>query len=288
MRSPSDSDPPAGRQHPPARLPTSSMTIAAAVGWAFGVTFVFILLRSITLAARPASNNDLVAQIACQAIAYLLGLFLILRVHAPEASIRATIGLRRTSAAFYPLAVLLGVAVEIPADGLYDALLRRFPTGVEDKFGEVYRESSSPRRMLLAFLLIVAGPALEEVFFRGALFRPLLKLHPASMVIAVTAALFALAHLEWQMFLPIGLVGLCLAFLRQRSGSLVPSFLLHGSFNAVSFLLMALSKPDAVASSFPRAVVAGSSAVAVLILGCIHLVGARSTAAEDARERDLA
>lgn len=281
------SPPPAGPSEPSERAPAPQpMSIVAAMGWAFGVTFAFIVLRGITLAVRPASTYDLVAQLSCQAIAYLLGLFLILRVHAPQASIRATIGLRPTHPAFYPLALLLGVAVEIPADGLYDALVRRWPTGVEDRFAEVYRESSSPRRALIALLLIVAGPALEEIFFRGALFRPLLKAHPVEAVIGVTAMLFALAHLEWQMFLPIGLVGLALALLRQRSGSLVPSFLLHGSFNAVSFLLMALGKPDA--SPFSAPVVAASSASALVLVGCIHLLGARSAAAARARELDLA
>jgi membrane protease YdiL (CAAX protease family) len=263
------------------------MSVMAAMGWAFGVTFTFILLRIITLAVRPAATYDLVAQVSCQAIAYLLGLFLILRVHAPEASIRETIGLRPTHVAFYPLAVLLGVAVEIPADGLYDALVRRWPTGVEDRFAEVYRESGTPRRAVIALMLIVAGPALEEVFFRGALFRPLLKAHPAELVILVTAMLFAVAHLEWQMFLPIGVVGLALAFLRQRSGSIVPSFLLHGSFNAVSFFLMAFGKPEATATPLPRALVAGASAAALLLVACVHLLGARSAVAERARERDL-
>jgi membrane protease YdiL (CAAX protease family) len=264
------------------------MTMPAAAGWAFGVTFAFILLRSLTLSVRPGSTYDLVTQIACQAIAYLLGLFLILRVHAPEAGIRETIGLRRTHPLFYPLALLLGVAVEIPADGLYDAIVHRWPTGVDDKFAEVYRDASSGRRVAFGLLLVVAGPALEEVFFRGALFRPLLKTHPVDRVILATAALFAFAHLEWQMFLPIGVVGLALAFLRRRSGSLLPSFLTHAAFNGVSFALMVLSKPDAAEGApLPWAVVAAAAGAAVVLVGLIHVLGARSATAARARELDL-
>ena len=40
----------------------------------------------------------------------------------------------------------------------------------------------------------------------------------------LAAALFALVHLEWQLFLPIGFVGMVLAFVRYRSGSIVPTF----------------------------------------------------------------
>lgn len=263
------------------------MTLVAAVGWAFGVTFAFILLRSITLAARPGSTYDLVTQLACQAIAYLLGFFLILRFHAPEASIRDVLALRPTHVAFYPLAVLIGVAIEIPTDGLYESLVRRFPTGVEDRFVEVYREASGARRALFALLIIAVGPALEEIFFRGALFRLLSKINPIDLVIAVTAVLFAVAHLEWQMFLPIGLVGLALAFLRHASGSIVPSFLLHGSFNAVSFALMARSKPGVPESTaFSPSIVGAAAVITLVLLGLAHLLG-RSTGAAEARALDL-
>ncbi|MFT3774242.1 MAG: CPBP family intramembrane metalloprotease [Minicystis sp.] len=279
MSSPSDPD------QQPAEPPP--MTVMAAVGWSFGVTFGLILLRSLTLSVRPGSTNDLVAQIACQAISYLLGLFLILRVHSPDASIRDTIGLRPTHVAFYPLAILLGVAIEIPADGLYDLIVRRFPTGIEDHFVEMYRDSSTPRRALFGLLIIAVGPALEEMLFRGALFRLLAKANPIDTVIGVTAMLFAVAHLEWQMFLPIGIVGLALAFMRNASGSIVPSLLLHGSFNAMSFALMARSKPGATESTaFPPNIVAAAAGVALLLLGVAHLVGRRSLVATSARELD--
>src|SRR6185369_10264971 len=101
-------------------------------------------------------------------------------------------------------------------------------------------------------------------------------------------ALFACAHLEWQMFLPIGVVGVVLAFLRQKSGSIIPSFLLHASFNGASFVLMALSKPGASAegAAFPRPYVAAAAALALALVGCIHLV-ARSAVAARAQEMDL-
>lgn len=265
------------------------MTIFSAAGWTFAITFFFILLRAVTLGLRPGSTDDMVSQIGCQAIAYLFGLFLILRVHAPEASIRETIGLRRTSPGFYLLAILLGVAIELPADALYLATLRRFPTGVEDRLPEVFHGAATLHRALIVAALVVAGPAIEEVLFRGALFRPLLKSSPAELVILVTSALFAVVHLEWQMLLPIGFVGLSLAFLRRRSGSIIPSFLAHGSFNAVSVVLLANSEPGAPAdgASFPPAVVAVSAGVALALVGAIHLLGGRSTIAEQARELDL-
>jgi membrane protease YdiL (CAAX protease family) len=262
------------------------MTTVAAVGWTFGITFAFILLRSITVALRPGSEYDLVTELGCQAIAYLLGLFLILRVHAPEASIRDVIGLRSTHFAFYPLAVLLGAAIEIPADGLYDAIIRRYPTGIEDHFGQIYRDASIAQRAVFAILLVLVGPALEEVLFRGALFRLLARTTAIQSVIVTTALLFALVHLQWQMFLPIGLVGLALAFVRHQSGSIVPSLLVHGSFNGISFALMGRSDASGSGPTFPPTIVAASAAAALVLLALAHLVGARSAAAVRAQEMD--
>jgi hypothetical protein len=262
------------------------MSVPAAVGWTFGITFAFILLNTVIGAVRPGSTYDLVTQVGCQAIAYLLGLFLILRVHAPEASIRDLLGLRGTHLAFYPLAVLLGVLVEVPADGLYDALVKRFPIREPDHFLDLYREASAPRRALFALFIVAVGPALEEILFRGALFRLLRRAHPADLVIGVTALLFAVAHLEWQMFLPIGIVGVALAFLRHTSGSIVPSFLLHGSFNAMSFALMARARPGAEGTAFPPVYVGAAAALALALVGLVHLLG-RSAAASAARARDL-
>lgn len=283
----SPSDPPPSSEGPPEQPPP--MTTVAAIGWAFGVTFAFILVRNITLALRPGSTYDLVTELGCQAIAYLTGLFLILRVHAPEASIRDVIGLRATHFGFYPLAILLGVAVEIPADGLYEKIVHRYPTGIEDRFVEIYRCASIPQRAVFAVLLVLIGPALEEIVFRGALFRLLAKSNPIRSVMVTTAVLFAIVHLQWQMFLPIGLVGLALAFVRHASGSLVPSLLAHGAFNAVSFALMARSNastPNTSGPTFPPHIVAASAAAALLLLGVAHLIGARSAAAARAQEMD--
>ncbi|APR84361.1 Hypothetical protein A7982_09710 [Minicystis rosea] len=278
MSSPSD----------PGEKPESAppMTVMAAVGWAFGVTFTFIFLCSLALTLRPGSTDDLVSQVGCQAIAYLLGLFFILRVHAPDASIRDVIALRRTHFAFFPLAIALGVALEIPADGLYEVILRRFPTGTADHFVEVYRAAGTPQRMLFGLLIIGVGPALEEIFFRGALFRMLAKANPIDTVIGATSLLFAVAHLEWQKFLPIGLVGLALAFIRNASGSIVPALLLHGSFNAVSFVLMARSKPGVEDAPFPPHILAAATAITLLLVGAAHVLGTRSTTAAAARELD--
>jgi membrane protease YdiL (CAAX protease family) len=260
----------------------------AATGWALGVTFLFFLLAVALAKARPGSELDVVSGVYCQAIAYLVGLFLILRVHAPEAGIRDFLGIRPTHWLFYPLGVLLGVALEVPANALYTYVQRVTGDAPKDNITQIFQVATMPRRALIALVVIFFGPMLEEILFRGALFRPMLKVHHASMVILVTATLFAIAHPAYQMYLPIGIVGIALGVLRYASGSMVPSLLLHATFNAIPFYAMAAHSAGApeTEGSIPHWLVAVSVALVLLLLGCVYLLGTRTLDARLSREYD--
>jgi membrane protease YdiL (CAAX protease family) len=59
--------------------------------------------------------------------------------------------------------------------------------------------------------------------------------------------LFGFLHLSeyamvWQYGLAITLVGVALGYVRARSGSLIPSTVMHGCFNSVSVIALVLSK----------------------------------------------
>ncbi len=284
----SDSDPP-----PSASAPRPMPPFFAA-GWALGATLLFVLLASMTISVRPAAAVDLVSQVACQAGAYLLVIFFILRVHAPEADVGAFLAFRRTNVAFYALAILLGAALVVPAAALSDAITHRFPTPPsEDSIFEIFQSVSLPRKLMMGAAACVVGPMLEELLFRGALFKPLRKSYSglAAPAIVTTALLFAMVHLEWQRAIHVGIIGLCLGFFRQISGSIVPSMLVHITFNSIPLIAAAvLSKPGGpeVDLPVPLWLAATSCAVALGLLGLIHLVGKSSEIARRAQELDQA
>ncbi|WP_437715564.1 CPBP family intramembrane glutamic endopeptidase [Sorangium sp. So ce448] len=290
------------------------MSIPGAIGWTVGVTALFLFLLGLISSFRmePALDGagsfraapklDVIGSFACQAAAYLLGLFGVLQVHAPRASIRQFLGLRGTHVAFYPLAIALGFALEGPIAALYTAIEARWPSGIDDaELVRVFVDASAPERAALGLIFIVLGPALEEVFFRGALARPLRWTHRAPLVIAITAALFAVAHVGWQKFLPIGIFGAALGVLRVASGSLLPSILLHGTYNAIQcFSLLSAAGagaadgapsaagaalPDAAASPVWLVAVSSASALVLTALACV--LGRRAEGAVRAREKDL-
>jgi hypothetical protein len=267
------------------------MSAVMAAGYAFGATLLLHFLVILTATFRPAAATDLVNGFGCQLIAYLAALFLILRVHAPEGSIREILGFRGTHPAFYPLGLLLGLALVVPVNALYDLLERRWPssTASDDRLMELLLAASTPKKVLLGVIMIVAGPLLEEVFFRGALLSPLRRAHALGVSVLVTSGLFAVAHDSWQMWAPIAVVGIALGLVRVASGALAPSFLVHATFNAVPFysVLASASPESASKQAASWQAIAFSTAAAAVVVYLIRLVATKTEDAARAQENDI-
>ena len=263
-----------------------------AVGWALGATRLFVRFASMAISARPAAAVELVSQVACQACAYLLVIFCILRVHAPDASVRAFLALRRTDLAFYALAILLGAALVVPAAALSDVITSRFPPPPsEDSIFAIFQAASLPRKLLMGAAACVVGPILEELLFRGAIWKPLRESYRGLVLptVVTTALLFAMVHMEWQRAIHVGLIGLCLGYIRQISGSIVPSMLAHITFNAVPLVAaVLLSRPGGPEVDFPVSpwLAASCCLLVAALLSLLHLLSKRSGAALRAQELD--
>ena len=82
---------------------------------------------------------------------------------------------------------------------------------------------------ILANALLV--PIVEEVFFRGLLFSRLQKALPNVATALITSVLFGLVHgqLIWMIFAFV--VGLVLSFVRIKTGSILPTILMHVMIN---------------------------------------------------------
>jgi uncharacterized protein len=121
----------------------------------------------------------------------------------------------------------------------------------------------SPGVAIPAIILVVVlfGPAVEELVFRGVVFNGLYRLgalvytrsvgaqhsrRPPGMAIFVSSALassilFALLHLEPVLIPVLLILAITLCALFQRTGSLLPSFVAHATFNSVAAVLIILS-----------------------------------------------
>lgn len=89
------------------------------------------------------------------------------------------------------------------------------------------------------FLTIcVAGPFVEELLFRGFLYRGLSKAFGSMGGAVLSSAVFASIHPQLPLgFLPIMCIGIALCVVYRRSGSLTASWILHGINNAVTMVV---------------------------------------------------
>lgn len=94
---------------------------------------------------------------------------------------------------------------------------------------------------IAAVVTVIGAPFSEELFFRGFVFSGLLRwgFWPAA---AASALLFALVHFDPGSLLPFFSIGLLMAWLYWRRGSLWDAIVFHFLFNALSFsILVAIS-----------------------------------------------
>ncbi len=101
--------------------------------------------------------------------------------------------------------------------------------------GGEWSSAASPASVVTQFVLvIVVAPLVEEMVFRGYLFRGLLQRLRPLYAAALSAALFAGAHLpsEGSAFLSLMILGLVSAYTYRFTRSLVPSIILHAGYNA--------------------------------------------------------
>jgi membrane protease YdiL (CAAX protease family) len=99
----------------------------------------------------------------------------------------------------------------------------------------------------LAFMAVVLAPIFEELFFRGFLQPLLSRTLGAAAGIVITAALFGGMHAPeyswaWQYAFCVALAGIVFGYLRYRTKSLIPCTVMHGCFNAVSVIALAVAK----------------------------------------------
>lgn len=110
---------------------------------------------------------------------------------------------------------------------------------------DIYRSAEGSWILWLAIVLM--APLVEEVFFRGFLFRgfALSILGPAGAIV-LTALTWALFHLQYD-HLQMGfifLVGILLGMARYKTGSILLTSGLHGLMNLGAMLLTALALAD--------------------------------------------
>ncbi len=103
---------------------------------------------------------------------------------------------------------------------------------------EIYFKKSTEKFIIfLTFFVTVAGPVVEEIFFRGFAYGAARKRYGPVVAMLLTSFIFSVMHLSWLAFLPIFFLGIFLAYLYEKTGSLVPSMSAHILHNVIMVCL---------------------------------------------------
>ncbi|MFA5855087.1 MAG: type II CAAX endopeptidase family protein [Candidatus Gracilibacteria bacterium] len=90
--------------------------------------------------------------------------------------------------------------------------------------------------LLVGFIFVsILAPFLEEIFFRGFVYRTFAAAWPAWLASAITAVLFAMMHFQFESIIPLIFLGLLLNYAYQKTGSIWTSMAFHSLNNTLAF-----------------------------------------------------
>lgn len=97
---------------------------------------------------------------------------------------------------------------------------------------------SYPELVLGFVSLVILTPIIEELIFRGVIFRGLSRTLPLWFAVGFSSVLFAIAHGQWNVAIDTFVLGIFLAYVTHKTGSLIPAIILHGLKNGVAYVLL--------------------------------------------------
>jgi membrane protease YdiL (CAAX protease family) len=144
------------------------------------------------------------------------------------------VGLRRVPGARSVGLVALSLLVYSWGSGLWGALLH-LPLRRELQLGIAHQDTLIV--VLTGIAMAAVVPVVEEVFFRGVLYRALrnrLAIAPASVI---SSTLFAIGHTQYPLLVwpEVALFGVIACLLYEHAGSLLPGIAMHSFIDASGF-----------------------------------------------------
>lgn len=142
-----------------------------------------------------------------------------------------------------PVGVVLTFATLVVVNGI--ATEMGYPSP-EVNHGLLQQLKEADRALVITIIVtaVVIGPLLEEVVFRGLLQTLLLEVFGRKArwtAIVIASAIFASVHLgatTWHALPGLFVLGMVLGWIYERTGSLLPVYLVHAAFNAINITIV--------------------------------------------------
>ena len=150
----------------------------------------------------------------------------------------AELGVRRPTRPHWIALTVQAFIVVIGFAVVFNLFAQPEQTDAADQLGF---DASVVGAVVAGFAIVVAAPFCEEVFFRGLLFGGLRKHLPFLGAAAVSGAFFGAIHLATgnvAATIQLAFLGVVLAWLYERTGSLWAPMALHAVNNAIAFTIL--------------------------------------------------
>jgi membrane protease YdiL (CAAX protease family) len=129
------------------------------------------------------------------------------------------------------------VAAMLALDLLLSYLLSPWVSASDAQIAELMQREVRRQPWLLVAQMVIFGPVLEELVFRGLGWALLRRVFPLAAVVALTTTAFVLGHShDWATTVAVTSSGLILAWIRIRTGSVLWCIGAHSAMNAMTLL----------------------------------------------------
>lgn len=208
------------------------VALAVALAASFSAALMIFMLLSIVGVSNPGDSAGFAfSATLVQEIAFVAGAVLVAlesgRISAAQFGFRS---FKLSAFAWLALAIFVFMVIAF----LYDVAVNPPQDELPRSFGA---DRSVGLAVATGVLVVAVAPLVEEFFFRGFLFTALkngIGVWPAALV---SGALFGAIHFKPVFFVPLFALGVILALLYHRTGSLWPCIAFHAANNALAFAI---------------------------------------------------
>lgn len=158
--------------------------------------------------------------------------------------LRKDVGFRRASLLQITVWPVIGIGALFIFSVSYNELLARvFKISIPRQYIAFLFDSAEYvyQYILLVFYLVIVTPVVEEVIFRSFFFNTLRKYVNVWGAILLSSLLFALFHFQIATLVPLSFIGVVLAYLYKRSGSILPAIVAHSLNNLLACVLVIIA-----------------------------------------------
>lgn len=149
-------------------------------------------------------------------------------------------------------------------------ILKQF--GLESQTADLTAQNNSAWSLwFMYFYASLLGPVLEELLYRGVILQSMRK-YNERFAIVLSALIFGLMHQNYQQFILAFMLGLILAAADLRSGSIIPSIIMHIIVNTSGVVMqLAMQAADyetfiKITSGDTNAAMSGSASFMTLVM----------------------